>query len=271
MNAVKIARGILFAAAICALLIAAPMRARAADAQKNLLENGDFSLGGGAYPEGGWHSEAWINNPQTFQTNRIAPTKENNFYQVEVDNLKPDDGRWMEPLTLKPGWYEISADARAEDVGANKSGVSVSVFPEGIIMSPELKGTTGWQRLKLYIEVTKEPADISVALRVGGFGSLNTGKGFFRNAAVYKIPGPPPSATPTYDLTKIRKEVNSHTPLGSPITLVITFAVLGAMAVWGWRMYGEQDIPPDAPASAVSGQSRAERRAAERSQRKTRT
>ena len=261
----------LFSAGLVLLLIAASWPARADDAQKNLLTNGDFSIGGGDFPEGGWHNEAWLNSPGDFETHRIAPPSGSGSYQLEVYNVKPDDARWMNPITLQPGWYEISADARAEDVGQNGAGVSVSIFPEGTVMSRDLKGTTDWQRLKLYLKVTREPADIEVALRVGGFGSLNTGKGFFKNAAVYKIPAPPPDAVPTYDLMAIRKTEYSHTPIGKPITLVLTFAVLGGLAVWGWRLYGDQDVLPDAPVAASSGLTRAERRAAERMQRKSKS
>ncbi|HUO06297.1 MAG TPA: hypothetical protein VMU16_13955 [Candidatus Binataceae bacterium] len=220
---------------------------RGADAPKNLIPNGDFSLGGGDFPEGGWHTEAWLNEPDKFQSHRIVPPNGGGPVQLEVVALKEDDARWQVPITLAPGWYEISADARAEDIPADKDGASVSVFPEGVIMSPQLHGTTGWQRLRLYLKVSDHPADIEVALRIGGFGSLNTGRAFFKNAAVYQIPGPPPSATPTFDLSQVRKGLEYHPANGSSVSVVFTFILLAGAAAWGWWMFGDQEILPAPP------------------------
>ena len=99
----------------------------------------------------------------------------------------------------------MSVDIRTENVGAQQSGATVSIMEDGI-MSPELHGTSDWQRETLYLKVGGQGADVDVALRVGGFGSLNTGKAFFRNASLVKIAAPPPNATPTYDLQAIRQQ-----------------------------------------------------------------
>src|SRR5260370_21899269 len=105
---------------------------------------------------------------------------------MEYDKLQANEGRWMQPMNLPPGWYQISADVRTENVGAKESGASISVMEDGI-MSADIHGTTDWQHVTLYLKVGGHGADLDVALRVGGFGSLNTGKPFFRNAALIAI------------------------------------------------------------------------------------
>jgi len=115
-------------------------------------------------------------------------------------------------------------------------------------MSPDIRGTAGWQTVGFYLKVGAAGADVDVALRVGGFGSLNTGRAFFRNAKMVKIEGPPAGATPSYDLAALRNE-SQPSPVGSPITLVAAFAVLGAVAFYGWRMFGRQT--PVQPAKAA--------------------
>jgi hypothetical protein len=146
----------------------------------------------------------------------------------------------MQSLTVQPGWYQLSVDLRTENVGAKESGATISVMEDGI-MSADIHGTTDWQRVTLYLKVGGHGADIEVALRIGGFGSLNTGKAFFRNASLVAIDAPPPKATPTYDLVAIRKEAAPE-PIGSPISLAFTFVALAAIAWAGWRIFGDDDF-----------------------------
>ena len=56
-----------------------------------------------------------------------------------------------------------------------------------------------------------------------------------------RIDGPPPSATPTYDLNVIRQQA-APVPIGSPISLVVTFMALAAIAWAGWRIFGDDDF-----------------------------
>jgi hypothetical protein len=223
---------------LCAILSVVPTPAHAAAAdQKNLLLNGDFKKGSEDQPDS-WRTEAWINSPDAFQTHWHSYT--DNPSEMEVDNLKANDGRWMQPLTVPPGWYQLSVDVRTEDVGAKESGASMSVMEDGI-MSADIHGTTDWQRVTLYLKVGGHGADIDVALRVGGFGSLNTGKAFFRNASMVAIDAPPANATPTYDLNAIRQQ-GAPVPIGSPISLIVTFLALVGIAWAGWRIYGDDDF-----------------------------
>ncbi len=225
-----------FLGATLAAALSAPRRAVAAD-QKNLLINGDFAKGSEDQPDL-WRIEAWINKPDAFQAHwHSYPDKP---CELEVDNLQANDGRWMQSLTVQPGWYQLSVDLRTENVGAKQSGASISVMEDGI-MSPDIHGTTDWQRVTLYLKVGGHGADIEVALRVGGFGSLNTGKAFFRNASLVRIDAPPPSATPTYDLLAIRQQ-GAPAPIGSPISLVFTLVALAALAWAGWRIFGDDDF-----------------------------
>ena len=253
LNRVRGARAIILCAGLlCAMLAAGltPRRAAAAD-QKNLLQNGDFAKGSGDQPDL-WRTEAWINTPEAFQAHWHSYTDKP--CELEVDNLQADDARWMQSLTLAPGWYQLSVDVRTEDVGAKESGATISVMEDGI-MSADIHGTADWQRVTLYLKVAGHGADVEVALRVGGFGSLNTGKAFFRNASLVAIDAPPPNATPTYDLAEIRKQA-APVPIGSPISLVLTYVALAGFAWAGWRIFGDDDFRIfDRLRAAMSGRS----------------
>jgi dolichyl-phosphate-mannose-protein mannosyltransferase len=243
----------IFVCATLAAVVFAPRRASAAD-QKNLLLNGNFAKGSEDQPDL-WRTEAWVNSPDAFRAHWHYDADQPDQSTLEVDALQPNDARWMQSLTLQPGWYQLSVDIRTEDVGDKESGATISVMEDGI-MSPDIHGTADWQRVNLYLKVAGHGADIDVALRVGGFGSLNTGKAFFRNATLVAIDALPPSATPTYDLMAIRQQ-SASVPIGSPVSLALTFIVLAAIAWSGWRIYGDDDFRIFKPVrAAMSGRSK---------------
>lgn len=237
-----------FLCATLAAALSAPRRAAAAD---NLLLNGDFAKGSEDQPDL-WRTEAWINKPDAFLVHwHSYPDKPS---ELEVDNLQANDGRWMQSLTVQPGWYELSVDIRTENVGPKETGATISVMEDGI-MSADVRGTTDWQRVTLYLKVAGHGADIDVALRVGGFSSLNTGRAFFKNATLVQIAAPPPSASPTFDLLAIRQQA-APVPIGSPISLAFTFAALAGFAWAGWRIFGDDDFRIfDTFRAAMSGRS----------------
>src|ERR1035437_9699901 len=106
-----------------AMLAAVSTTCRAAAEQKNLLLNGDFAKGSEDQPDL-WRTEAWINKPDAFVAHwHSYPDKPS---ELEVDNLQADDGRWMQSLTVQPGWYQLSVDLRTENVGAKESGATIS-------------------------------------------------------------------------------------------------------------------------------------------------
>jgi hypothetical protein len=209
-----------------------------ASAADEVLLNGNLSKGSGGQPDN-WRTEAWINEPAAVTFTWTKPP-EGQPGELEVNAIKPDDARWMESLALKPGWYYFSAEIRTENVPAQNIGASISIMEDGA-MSPDIKGTTNWTRVGFYIRVGSKGADVEVALRIGGFASLNSGKAFFRNASAIQVPAPPPNATPTYDLEEIRK-AGEPKPIGSPLSLVLTYLALIAIAFAGWYMFALQ--PP---------------------------
>ena len=204
---------------------------------RNLLVNGDFTRGSGDSVDG-WRTDAWILTPGTTDYSRIPP-HDSQPAELKVFTHRDNDARWAQPLSLGPGWYYISAEARTEDVLTFMVGANVSVLEDGI-KSEDLKGSRGWQRIGLYLKIPARGADIDVALRLGGYMNLSRGAAFFRNASVIKVAAPPAGAPYVYDLGQIRKN-ETIGPIGSPWTLVATFILFIAIAGLGWRMLGESE------------------------------
>ena len=221
-----------------ALSICFIVSSAAASAQKNLLNNGDFERGSGNSVDG-WRTDGWILTAGTTDYLWIRP--ENGApAEVEVLNRAENDARWVQQVSLSGGWYYISAEAKTHGALSFKYGANVSVL-EDSIMSASVTGDQDWQRLGLYLKIGPHGADVDVALRLGGYANLTRGEAFFRNASVVKVAGPPADAPYVYDLSTIRKEENPP-PIGQPWTLAVTFALLAAGAVLGWRMM--QVLPP---------------------------
>jgi hypothetical protein len=198
----------------------------------NLLSNGDFAKGSGQAPDN-WRTGGWNESPAFTSYDWLHAV--GSEPELVVTNLQPNDARWLQTLSLGPGWYYIGAEARTEGVPLNASGASVSL-DEDSVNSPDLHGATDWQRLSLYLKVGAHGADIDVALRLGGFGSLNTGRAFFRKARVVKLDALPANAAPVFDLSAVRRSAVAP-PIGKPWTLV-------AAAVC--TIYGADDPAPAA-------------------------
>jgi dolichyl-phosphate-mannose-protein mannosyltransferase len=209
-------------------------------AAPNLLANPNLTKGAGNSPDD-WQTQAWQEGSEF--SNYQWTHEEGKSGELSVTNVKPNDARWAQSLDLTGGWYRFTADVRAENVGKDATGASISIMEDGIT-SPDLKGTIGWQSVGFYLKIGPKGADLDLACRVGGFGSLNTGTVYCRNIRMERVAAPPPAAPSQYnfDLDKIRKD-SAEVPIGSPWTLVATFLFLFGLSALGWRTFG-QTMPP---------------------------
>jgi hypothetical protein len=216
-------------------------------ATPNLLNNGNFSIGSGNSVDG-WRTEAWVQDEGSTDYHWIAPTI-GRPGEVELFSHRDNDARWQQPISLAPGWYHISAEARAHRVLNFSIGANISVL-DGDIMSADLKGDTDWQKLGFYLKVGPHGADVDVCLRLGGYGNLTRGQAFFRHVRVEKVAEPPPGAEHVFDLTEVRK-AQITPPLGRPWTLWMTLVFFTAIGVLGWWLMSEPIVKTAASVPAA--------------------
>ena len=223
----------------------------------NLLSNGDFAHGSGKVPDD-WRTGGWNESPAFTSYDWLHG--EGSEPELVVNNLRPNDARWLQTLTLGPGWYYVGAEARTEGVPLNAIGATVSL-DEDSINSADLHGASDWQSIGFYFKVGTYGADVDIAMRLGGFGSLNTGRAFFRRARVVKLAALPANAAPVFDLSAVRRSLVAP-PTGRPWTLVATFLLLAILALLGWKIYGADDPAPTSTGarSPTPAMSRGERR-----------
>lgn len=224
--------GVAIAAVMLAVMIG-PQASRAADG--NLLNNGDFARGSGTSCNG-WRVDAWILSSTATEFIWIRPAGAEPG-EVEIDTHHDNDARWVQTVSLGPGWYYVSVEARTEKILPFFVGATISVL-EDSIMSDNLKRTNDWTKLGFYLRVGPKGGDVDVALRVGGFMNLNRGKAFFRRASVIKVSGPPPGEQRVFDLEQIRKDEVTG-PIGQTWSLVATFIAFIILAAAGWWLFSE--------------------------------
>ncbi|MGH7248431.1 MAG: hypothetical protein ACREH9_10030, partial [Pseudomonadota bacterium] len=187
----------------------------------------------------GWRHDGWILTPET-TTFEWIPPRSGQPGELEVETHRDNDARWVQSLSMRPGWYYFSAETAAKNVLAFKTGANISLLEDNIV-SDNVTGTSGWRRLGFYLKVGKDGADIDFALRLGGYMNVTRGDVFFRNPSVVKVTAPPPGAHYVYDLAQIRRS-EATGPIGRLWTLVATLVAFVLLGALGWWMYGNMRL-----------------------------
>jgi hypothetical protein len=222
-------------AAFFLLLIAVPNDGQAA---ANLLHNGNFSVGSGDSVDG-WRTDAWIQSPDTTDYRWIRP-QPGAPGAVEIFTHHDNDARWLQPISLSPGWYHISAEVKTQKALTFFTGGNVSILEDGIT-SAEVRGDHDWARVGLFLKIGPRGADVDICLRLGGYANLTRGEAFFRDARVERVTAPAAGTPYVFDLDAIRKQEVTG-PIGQPWTLVATLIFLLAATVLGWRLLAEPPV-----------------------------
>jgi len=180
---------------IVALTVASlPM---AASAQSNLLLNPDLTQGVNGVPAN-WQPESWLAGQSPSYKSPFAWLPQENPSELEVQNPAPDDARWVQTIHLDPGWYHFTAEVRTSGVGTAVSGANLSIL-QGWIGSRDVRGTSDWQPIGFFLQVVRPGgADLTLAARLGNYGSLNTGAAFFRNLTATIVDGPTAGGDPAF-------------------------------------------------------------------------
>jgi len=211
-----------------ALLLAVGIPALA-DSTDNLLINGDFSAGSGNRPTA-WRRESWIDRPTT-AFSWIPPFGDEQG-EIEINNEKLNDARWVQSVVVGPGLYDASAEIFTHAVPPSSwAGAFISIGDQ-MVASLDVKGNSNWQRREVFFRVSREHTRIDVKLRLAGFMNFAVGQAYFRDAALRKIDRAPEGAM-VLDL-----DANPRLWAGSRWTLLLLWLILVGALVVGWRLLG---------------------------------
>jgi Gpi18-like mannosyltransferase/predicted membrane-bound dolichyl-phosphate-mannose-protein mannosyltransferase len=160
---------------------------------ENIVQNGDLTRGSGNTPTE-WRIDRWDTGTGVTEFLWQAPSGDTPG-QAGIKSQKPNDARFVQDLRVREQtWYHIQGKVRTQDVGQGAIGAYLSLM-EGFQNSQDVKGTQPeWQAVELWVKTEKWQDRLTLALRLGGYSSLNTGEAWFSDISAEPVSGPPPNA-----------------------------------------------------------------------------
>ncbi|MDG2307966.1 MAG: hypothetical protein P8R42_25590 [Candidatus Binatia bacterium] len=158
---------------------------------------------------------------------------------IEIENKVANDARYVQSVPVSPDtWYHVSGWGRAENVGATSMGLYLSVLGT-FHNSRDLRGTLGWQPLSFWVRTGGLETKLKISCRLGGYSSLNTGKGWCTGISVMAAGSPEPSR---YVYGSTAAQQLSGGPFG--IQAIAVLLVLGALLlIWRYVLPPSKQIP----------------------------
>ena len=244
---------------VCLLSVPALALAENADqiTGDELLYNGDFSLHTESAPlPAGWELSAYQND-----TNSVSATvlTEDDATQIVLTNKVANDARVVQEVAVSPNTiYRLSAEIRTSDVqygtGANLSIDNYSI--DGTYCySDNLFGSDAWRSTSLYFRTGEEQTKVSVALRLGGYGTTAVGTAEFRNVSLYEcittdatIVNLATENGTVSNQTDASTAVAAKSTSNDPLFLAVAFTLVFAFAfIWYYRnelRYASRTLEP---------------------------
>lgn len=195
----------------------------------NLLVNGDFSAVTGGMPDG-WETGMWVTGAGASYLE--AATAADGTSAVLVENAAANDARFEQTVAVRENAiYRLSALVMAEGCDENETGANVSFL--GVYgTSEDVHDTQGqWQRVTLYARTGKGQKEVTVCVRLGGYGSETTGKAWFTDVTLEQVSEAPLGATVLSLATPTPKKETAKEESAEPGEAAIPL-LLGAAAVY---------------------------------------
>ncbi|MBN1700111.1 MAG: carbohydrate binding domain-containing protein [Spirochaetales bacterium] len=116
-------------------------------------------------------------------------------HYLTIVNRGDNDARLIQRIAVEQhASYRISGWIKTEGVAESNIGANLSLNDYWFI-SQDVKGTTAdWKYVEFYFTVEDDIAAVEVALRLGGYGAITTGKASFDDAAMEKVATIPPGS-----------------------------------------------------------------------------
>ncbi len=235
--------------AALAVLTLLPVLASSPVSAENFVQNGDLARGGGNAPEE-WRTDKWDQSAGATEFMWRAPGGDQPG-QAGIKSVKPNDARFVQDLHVREqSWYHITGKVRTENVGQAAIGAYLSLM-EGFQNSEDVKGThSDWQSLELWVKTEKWQDRIQLALRLGGYSSLNTGEAWFSDIAAEPVSGPAPNAKNVYQPAE---RTGGIAPLGLWALILLLSLITGALWYYLRQPPGGEDRGSTGEKLALAG------------------
>ena len=154
-------------------------------AQGNLLANGDFSAVTGESPDG-WEKGMWVTSVGASYLEAV--TLKDGTTAALIENAAANDARFEQTVAVRPNaTYRLTARVRAEGADTAKTGANLSFL--GVYGTSRCAYDTDgeWVTLTLYAQTGKDQREATVCVRLGGYGSENTGRAWFTDVSLEQV------------------------------------------------------------------------------------
>ncbi|MDO5376958.1 MAG: glycosyltransferase family 39 protein, partial [Clostridia bacterium] len=205
--------------------------------QGNLIENGDFLAETDGMPDG-WTAGMWVTSPGASYLEVV--TLEDGTRAALVENAALNDARFEQTVSVRENsTYRLTARIRAEGCDTTRTGANLSFL--GIYGTSRcVYDTDGeFEIISLYARTGRGQTEATVCLRLGGYGSENTGRAWFTDVELVEVDDVPVGEN-ALNLTtpKPQKETSSQGAKGWAIpgsalaaAVYLAFALLAVRAM----------------------------------------
>ncbi|MCR4621436.1 MAG: phospholipid carrier-dependent glycosyltransferase [Clostridiales bacterium] len=151
---------------------------------ENLVLNPGFELEPGESEPQCWYTDAWKRSSSIFE-----PLEEDGGNVLHIFSFESNDARWVQDISVEPNTvYQISCLVKAATDGSGR-GANISILNSGATSSSVYDTEGEWQEVRLNGKTGKDQYEISLALRLGGYGGDCAGEAWFKDISVVKSGG----------------------------------------------------------------------------------
>ena len=204
-------------------------------AEENLIQNGDFASLDGERPIG-WSQEMWLTDSGV----SLLSVEEDGYDGAcaSITNVDANDARFVQTVRVEPDkLYRVSAMVRAEGCDEGGCGANLSIGSLFVYSEPLYDTHGQWEYVELYGRTGPEQRELSLFIRVGGYGQLSMGRAWFDDVAISEVDKAPEDVL-VYDFYQRSTYVNAKPEADNSEPPRSTEAWLLFICVWALCVLG---------------------------------
>jgi len=167
------------------------------EAGDNLLPNAELTGGSGAAPAYWRHHSIYDAFPSDIVSfSWFHPPGASG--ELRITGQTSDLARWMQTVSLNPGWYLLSAELRTEDLDPNTIAAAQIGIDQGDrlwTVETDPRQRAKWTSAGVYFKVASSYRQVRIDCAI-----QSPGKAFFRSLRLARLEGPPSPDSTQFDL-----------------------------------------------------------------------
>lgn len=203
----------------------------------NLIKNPSFEEGSGSSPAS-WNQDIWSEASNAASCRLESGTAYDGSRYATITNRAPADAKFIQDVAVKPkSIYRLSGYIKAENIPTGNTGANISVL-NILEHFQSFYNTDGkWEYVEVYGRTGPDQNYVEVAVRLGGYSSINTGSAAFDKIELVKVDSLPIGkgainfydASPPPPKSEAGKEWRKTIPFSSIVIFSIIYVLFFAL------------------------------------------